>query len=166
MNDITDTIILRKPDIQDGNAIYTLIKSSPPLDLNSPYCYLLICRHFSETSVLAETGNGISGFISAYIPPSNPDTLFVWQVAVHERSRKQGLATMMLSRILARPGLARIQYIETTVTPSNRASETLFRRYARKLGTSCTESVCFPAGLFGSGPHEEEVLFRIGPLKK
>jgi len=166
LNDITGTINLRIPDIHDGSTIHNLIKSSPPLDCNSLYCYLLICRDFRKTSVLAETDNNIAGFISAYIPPEKPDTLFVWQVAVHERARKLGLATMMLDEIIARPGLENIAYIETTVTPSNGASETLFRRYAEKHNTSCIESVCFPAELFGSGSHEEEVLFRIGPLKK
>jgi L-2,4-diaminobutyric acid acetyltransferase len=158
-------ITMRKPTTRDGSSIYNLIQSSPPLDLNSLYCYLLICLHFGDTSVIAENDNGIAGFISAYIPPARSDTLFIWQVAVHEHARNSGLATAMIGHILARPETGSIAFIETTVTPSNAASESLFRHVAKKHNTSCRTSTCFPAMLFGAGSHEEEVLFRIGPLK-
>ncbi len=157
---------MRKPTPRDGSSIYNLIKSSPPLDLNSLYCYLLISLHFGDTSVIAENDNGIAGFISAYIPPSRNDTLFIWQVAVHENARKCGLATKMIGHILARPETGPVAYIETTVTPSNTASESLFRHVAEKHNAPCRTTVCFPAMMFGSGSHEEEVLFTIGPLNK
>jgi hypothetical protein len=78
------THTMRLPTRKDGAAIHHLISECPPLDLNSLYAYLLLGEHFSDTCVLAESAGGrINGFISAYVIPTRPDVLFVWQVAVH-----------------------------------------------------------------------------------
>src|SRR5699024_6622856 len=83
--------VLRQPTRHDGYAIQQLISQCPPLDLNSVYTYLLLGEHFTRTCVVAEAAEGIDGFISAYVHPQQSDTLFVWQVAVHERARGLGL---------------------------------------------------------------------------
>jgi L-2,4-diaminobutyric acid acetyltransferase len=58
-----------------------LVKRSPPLDLNSPYCYLLLCDHFSESLHTGPTSL-TGGWLYLRIPSSGEtDTLFVWQVA-------------------------------------------------------------------------------------
>ena len=159
-----ETIIFRKPELKDGDAIYRLIKSSRPLDLNSRYSYLLLCSHFGETCIVAESDSAIVGFISAYIHPGQADTLFVLQVAVSSKVRNRGIATSILKKLLERPNLNAVSYIETTVTPSNRPSISFFRSFAEMLGTACIESVYFPEYLFGGNGHEEEILFRIGPI--
>src|SRR5690606_41246864 len=84
---------LRVPRATDGYALNQLVKRCPPLDTNSVYCNLLQCTDFSATSIAAEHTDGeLVGFISGYCPPSRPDTLFIWQVAVDDRMRGQGLA--------------------------------------------------------------------------
>ena len=85
----------------DGFDVHNLIASCPPLDRNSMYCNLLQCQHFSNTSVIAldEYSQEVLGFISAYIKPSDSDTLFVWQVAVSEKARGKGLAKQMLLKM-------------------------------------------------------------------
>jgi L-2,4-diaminobutyric acid acetyltransferase len=135
------------------------------LEPNSCYAYLLLCHHFHDTCVVAEGREGLLGFLSAYLPPGRPDTVFCWQVAVHPdaRGRKWGLE--MLRELLRRPGLARVAYLEATVGPSNLASAGLFRALARSLEAPCEESVLFDRNLFGRDAHEDERLFRIGPLK-
>lgn len=155
---------LRSPQREDGAAIHALIQASPPLDLNSVYAYLLLCEHHADTCVMAERDGALDGFISAYVPPGRDDTLFVWQVAVHERTRGHGLGGQMLSHLLARPALAGIRYVETTVGPDNQASRRMFAGLARRLGTSVAESPLFPASLFGGQGHEDEELLRIGPF--
>ena len=77
-----EEILFRPPVIGDGTAIYELIRQSPPLDLNSRYLYLLLCDHFSESCIIAESESRTVGFISAYGHPKKQETLFVWQVAV------------------------------------------------------------------------------------
>jgi L-2,4-diaminobutyric acid acetyltransferase len=49
------------------------------------------------------------------------------------------------------------------VTPSNVASETLFRRFGARHGAPVATDELFAEELFPPG-HEAEVRFRIGPL--
>jgi L-2,4-diaminobutyric acid acetyltransferase len=158
-------IALRSPRAEDGAAVYQLIANCPPLDTNSMYCNLLQCAHFSATSVAAEADGEIVGFISGYIQPDKPDTLFIWQVAVGEKARGQGLAGRMLKEILARPACEEVRFIETTITPDNQASWALFESLTKKLNTELNRSVMFDRQQHFAGQHETEMLARIGPVK-
>lgn len=157
-------INLRAPAAEDGAAVYELIAQCPPLDTNSMYCNLLQCTHFSATSVAAELNDDIVGFISGYIQPDQPDTLFIWQVAVGEKARGQGLAGRMLKDILARTACDEVKFIETTITPDNRASWALFESLAKKLDAELNHSVMFDRQQHFAGQHETEMLVRIGPI--
>ncbi|MHC5068213.1 MAG: GNAT family N-acetyltransferase, partial [Planctomycetota bacterium] len=53
-------------------------------------------RHFAHTSVVASVGPDLIGAVTAYRVPDDPTTLFVWQVAVSDAARGQGLAGRML----------------------------------------------------------------------
>jgi len=157
--------VLRLPNKADASAIHKLIEQCPPLDLNSIYTYLLLSEHFRQTCVLSDGPQGPDGFISAYIPPGKPDVLFIWQVAVHERARGRSLGRRMLLDLLARPQLAEIRYIETTVGPDNAASRGMFAGLARRLQADVSESAFFDSHLFGDAGHDDERLIRIGPLR-
>lgn len=157
---------LRAPTPADGAALHDLIRRSPPLDLNSCYAYLLHGLHFAETCVLAETSAGIAAWISAYLPPGRPDTLFVWQVAVDPAHRGQGLARTLLLHLLQRPACAGVHWLETTVSPGNAPSCRLFQGLARELGVACHITDLFSAADFGAHHHEAEQLFRIGPITR
>jgi L-2,4-diaminobutyric acid acetyltransferase len=114
--------------------------------------------------VVAEEGGELLGAVIGFRPPDAPDTLFVWQIMVAERGRNRGLGRRMLlwlARHNAAPG---VRYLAATVTPSNQASQRMFRGFARAVGAACEESLLFPAALFPGGGHEEERLFRIGPF--
>ncbi|MGO3742168.1 diaminobutyrate acetyltransferase [Kerstersia sp.] len=156
--------VLDTPVAADGAAIHALIAASPPLDLNSVYAYLLLCEHFSATSVVARRGAEIDGFVSAYLPPGREDTIFIWQVAVHERARGAGLAQQMLKHLLARPALKWVRYLETTIGPDNHASRRTFAALGEALGAPCTERPLFDVTLFGGASHEDERLLRFGPF--
>lgn len=158
-------ITLRPPVAEDGAAVFKLIAQCPPLDTNSMYCNLLQCSHFSATSVAAECRGEIVGFISGYVQQDNPDTLFIWQVAVSEKARGQGLASRMLQNILSRQVKDSIRYIETTITPDNRASWALFKRLAKALDAELNDSVMFERQQHFAGQHETEMLARIGPIR-
>jgi L-2,4-diaminobutyric acid acetyltransferase len=86
-------VLLRKPDATDGIRVADLVAICPPLNRNSLYCNLLQCTDFSDTCILAEKNGKAVGWISGYRPPNEPATLFIWQVAVHERARGLGLAS-------------------------------------------------------------------------
>lgn len=130
------------------------------------------CEIFSGTSIVALEEEGQKepvGFVSGFIHPDNPDTLFIWQVAVHESQRGQGLATKMLYELLDRNTCEDIQYIEATVSPSNIPSQNLFLGLARKFHTDYQVSDYFETEHFpedGSEEHEAEWLYKIGPFNK
>ncbi len=157
-------IVFRKPKVEDGYSIYKLVKNSKPLDLNSTYNYILLCDHFKDTCVVFVEDSEIVGFVSGYIIPNKVDTLFIWQVAVSSKMRGKGIAKSMLKEILNREELKNIKYIHTTITPSNKSSQGLFKSFAKDMNTNCEISDYFSKELFGKD-HEEERLFRIGPIK-
>jgi len=154
----------REPVADDGPGIYALVERSKPLDLNSRYCYLILCEHFSSTCVVVEREGTVAAFMTAYILPEQRDTLFVWQIAVDAEMRGQGLAKKMLRHLLSRPVLKGIRYIEATVNPSNDASRALFHSLARDCSVEVTETLLFGSELFGAGDHEQENLIRVGPI--
>lgn len=104
------------------------------------------------------------GFILGYRMPERPESVFVWQVTSSPAARGRGLATEMMGDLLLRHAERGGTFLEATVTPSNTASQRLFRGVARRLGVPCEESLEFPRELFPGDDHEEEVLFRIGPF--
>lgn len=155
---------MREPNLADGAAVWELIKNTKILDVNSSYSYLLWCSHFNETSVVIEADDKIIGFVSGFIKPTDKQRLFIWQVAVAEAGRGQGLATKMLHHLLEREGLEDIHYIETTISPSNIPSQRLFQSLARDLKTNIHVSDCFTSEDFPEEGHEDEQLHEIGPF--
>lgn len=155
--------LLREPRKTDGAAIHRLVRACPPLDLNSPYAYLLLCTHHAATCVVAGQAAEPAGFVSAYRPPAQADTVFIWQVAVAPVARGKGLALQMLEHLLARPALAGCRWLETTVTPSNAASRRVFESLATRLNAQCAERTFFSKEDFQDPHHEPEMLIRIGP---
>jgi L-2,4-diaminobutyric acid acetyltransferase len=159
-------LVLRAPAITDAADIWRLARDSGSLDLNSPYAYLLVCSDFAATSVVAEDESGLAGYVAGYRPPADPACAFVWQVAVAERARGQGLGRRLLTATLGRPGNAGSRCLTATVTPDNEASLRLFRGLAGALGVPCEEHERFPLDVFPpeAGAHRPEVELRIGPL--
>ncbi|RYG71581.1 diaminobutyrate acetyltransferase [Lentibacillus lipolyticus] len=156
----------RKPTKDDGAGVWELVRDTGVLDLNSSYSYLMWCEIFSDTSIVVEREEEIVGFISGFIHPDQPDTLFIWQVAVDESERGQGLATRMLYHLLKREVCEDVHSVEATVSPSNSASQQLFIGLAKKMLTKCVIHDYFTSGDFPGEGHEDEQLFKIGPIKK
>lgn len=167
MSEPADAIACRPPRTEDGGALWQLARDSERLDANSPYYYLLFCKRFASTSVVAEevAVGRVVGFITGLFWPDDARTLFVWQVGVDSSARGRGVASRMLDALLAAEGCRGATHLETTVTPSNAPSLALFRSLARRRGADCEESVFFRAEHFPSeAVHEPEMLLRIGPL--
>jgi L-2,4-diaminobutyric acid acetyltransferase len=157
-------IRLRKPTATDGVGIWELIAECPPLDRNSIYCNLLQCTDFADTCIVAERDGEALGWISAYRPPEECSTLFVWQVAVHEKARGYGLAGRMLQGLMKRPACAGVSYLKTTITPDNEGSHALFRSFAERCDAPLAESTGFEKQTHFGGLHDSERLITIGPI--
>jgi L-2,4-diaminobutyric acid acetyltransferase len=152
------------PRASDGPRISRLIDASPPLDVNSAYCNLLQCTDFADTCVVAERDGDLLGWVSAYRPPAAPDHLFVWQVAVAEAARGEGLAGKMLDALLERPLAAGATTLVTTITDDNAASWSLFEAFARRHGATLRRSPRFEREAHFAGAHDTEWEVRIVPV--
>ncbi|WP_125078472.1 diaminobutyrate acetyltransferase [Mycobacterium sp. P7213] len=179
----TDHVRLRTPTVADGQALWQMAVDSAALDVNSPYAYLLWCRDFASTSVVAEVEgeaggsarldagepklgppHKLGGFVTGYRRPEDPQTLMVWQVAVNAAHRGAGLAGRMLDHLASTQVTRGVTHLETSITPDNEASRRLFGAFARRWDAPLECSVLFGADLFAES-HLAEELFRIGPLR-
>ncbi|MBB6454505.1 L-2,4-diaminobutyric acid acetyltransferase [Salirhabdus euzebyi] len=145
--------------------MWELVNNST-LDQNSAYKYIMMCEYFTETCVVAKEDDKVVGFVTAFIPPERQDVVFVWQIGVDSSQRGKGVASKLLDELINREACDNVRFVEATVTPSNQASQSLFRRLARDHHTNCEVSECFAKELFPSDEHEAELCFRIGPFKK
>jgi diaminobutyrate acetyltransferase len=153
---------MRHPTVDDGAALWRIARDSKTLDLNASYAYLLWCRDFAATSLVATVGGRPAGFVTGYRRPDEPDTLMVWQVAVDEGHRGRGIASRMLDALV--DGLDRpVSALETTITADNHASIRLFCGFAESRGAGVVREPVFDRDRFPD-EHATELLFRIGPL--
>nr|WP_285758791.1 diaminobutyrate acetyltransferase [Nocardiopsis ansamitocini] len=158
---------LVSPSLDDGRHVWRLARAAG-LDVNSPYAYVLWCRDFAATSVVAHDDSGVlRGFVTGYTRPDQPDTYFLWQVAVDPGFRGRRLARRMLDHVGGRLPSLGIRYLEATVTADNAASRALFASFARTHGADLAWTPLFERAHFPDDtgePHEPEELVRIGPL--
>lgn len=158
--------VFSHPEVEDAPWIWRLVRETGVLDPNSCYLYLLLCRDFADSCLVARrtTDRALAGFVTAYRPPQRSDVLFVWQIGVSTASRRCGLARRMLGELLARCDEPPVKFIEATVAPSNTASRRLFESLARDLQAPLNDAAGFDATDFRFGNHESEPSIRIGPI--
>lgn len=156
-------VLLDSPTVEDGAAIWRIARDSGKLDLNSSYAYLLWCRDFAGTSVVAREAGEVVGFVIGYCRQEAPEVLVVWQVAVDASQRGMGLAGKLLDELVGRATAQGVRYLETTVTPDNAPSLALFTSFAERWATGMGDAEVFAANDFPD-EHEPERLYRIGPL--
>ena len=158
---------LRNPTIDDAPAIHQLVRDSPPLDLHARYAYLLLCHHFADTCLVAEEDHRLVAAVTAYRPPKQQDTLFIWQVMVAASHRGKRLASQLLMHLIRQDTCRDIAFVEATVTPSNTASRKLFGRIASETGSSIHWTPLFTSEHLSDADqaHEAEDCVRIGPIR-
>ncbi|WP_425300442.1 diaminobutyrate acetyltransferase [Nocardia wallacei] len=161
--DTSAPAVIRTPRLGDGAPMWRIAVESQVLDANSSYAYLLWCRDFRATSVVAEIGSEIAGFVTGYLRPEAPDTVFVWQVAVDHAFRGRGLGVAMLDQLVDNVAEHGVSMLETTISPDNAASRAMFASLARRRGAQLTRETLFEPQDFPDG-HESEDLYRIAPL--
>lgn len=157
----SDDITYRTPRTEDGSDVWRLIQSCEPLDENSLYCNLLQCDHFGDTCVVAECDGAVVGWVSGYIVPDEPDTVFVWQVAVDASVQGRGVGKAMLNALLEREVCADVRRLKTTITADNEASWALFGSLARRRGGSMKREPYFRKDAHFDGEHATEHMVTI-----
>lgn len=159
-----DAVALRSPKVSDGVRLWEIARDSQVLDLNSSYAYLLWCKDYAETSVVAEVDGRVVGFVTGYLRPELPDVVMVWQVAVDADQRGLGLAGKMLSQLMDRLEPRGITTLHTTISPDNEASVALFTALAERRGMSITKESFFSPADFPDD-HEPEDLYAVAPRR-
>jgi L-2,4-diaminobutyric acid acetyltransferase len=155
---------LRAPTVADGPVLWRIAADSATLDVNPPYAYLLWCRDFAATTVIAHVDHQPAGFLTAYRRPDQPTTLMLWQVAVETTHRGTGIAARMVDHLARRALSDGVTHIELSVAPDNEASQRLFSSFARRWEAPLERSELFGSELFPDH-HATEQLLRIGPLR-
>ncbi|KDN20450.1 2,4-diaminobutyric acid acetyltransferase [Amycolatopsis rifamycinica] len=156
--------MIESPTKSDGAELWRIARDSAKLDLNSPYAYMLWCRDFAGSSVVAREDGRAVGFVIAYRRPDEPEAALVWQVAVDPSQRGKGLAGALLDALYTRLTGEGVRYLETTITPDNEASIRLFGSFAKRWNAAVETSVLFGGEDFPEDGHLPEELYRIGPL--
>ena len=155
---------IRNVKVQDIKEVFKLLRANRPyVGLNSRYTYFLLAKDFSDTCVVAEQEGKIVAFSSGYIPPARQGTFFNWETVVHDACRGYGLQKRL---ILHQIEMTNSKYFEGTLNPSNKVSEKNFVELAELLNTNCEKRVLFDKEDFENDGHEEEVLYRIGPISR
>lgn len=157
-----DQIIIRHPRAEDGLPLYELIKSCPPLDCNTAYCYHLLVRHYPKTCAVAEYDGRLIGALTAYRLPEDPQTLFLWQVAVSKEARGQGIGVKLLDFVSSQN--QDCHTLHTTIGPDNAPSRRLLQKWAESKGADYAYEAFLAVDECGPG-HDAEELLRIGPIK-
>lgn len=148
---------------EDGPAVAALVRQTGVLDPNSTYAYVLLGDRFGEHCLVAEDDGRVAGFVSGFLDPRDPSTLFLWQIGVAPTAQGMGLGARLLRAFAARPAHAGATALETTIAIDNAASEALFRAFAREQGAAFTERGRYPSDLLDG--HTCEIVFRISPLE-
>ncbi|MBT8042350.1 MAG: hypothetical protein KJN98_04215, partial [Pontiella sp.] len=78
----------------------------------------------------------------------------------------KGLASRMLMVLLKQPACRNVDFVETTITPDNGASQALFTKLAETLSTDVRVLPGFDKAHHFQGEHDTEELWRIGPIAK
>ncbi len=113
---------------------------------------------------MAERDGAVVGWVSGYRPPSDPQSFFVWQVAVAPAARGARLARRMIETLLDRPAARGVTHLITTVTAANRPSWALFEGLARTWDVPLAKSALFERETHFAGANDTEWQARIGPL--
>lgn len=157
-----DQMIYRPPTSADARAMRFLAQDSQVLSVNSTYYYALMARHFRDTCLVAESGEGICAYVIGYPPPDEPGTLFVWQVGVARLCQGQGLGKKLLTTLI---DMKKPDFLKATIAPDNQASINLFCSVARQFGARHTfaDSPFFTTEDLAVGEQAEH-LMQIGPF--
>jgi len=152
--------VFREPTAADGQRMWEIARDSGVLDLNSSYAYVLWGAEFAGSSVVVESEGRVVGFVTGFLRPSEPDSIFVWQVGVDADQRGKGLAARMLHALLDRLAERGVVRLRTTISPDNEASQRTFGAVARDRGMTLSSEDYLSADLLGEG-HEPEDLYTI-----
>jgi ribosomal protein S18 acetylase RimI-like enzyme len=82
----------------------------------------LFVDHFHRTSLIAERGGAMAGFLVGFFSPSNPDAAYIHFVGVAPELRGQGLARRLYDEFFAAATRAGCTRVAAITSPANETS--------------------------------------------
>ncbi|GAA1489166.1 diaminobutyrate acetyltransferase [Brachybacterium sacelli] len=153
---------ITSPTRHQGADMWRVARDSGTLDLNTSYAYLLMARDFAGTSRVAVQDGEVVGFVLGYRRPTDPECLFIWQIAVDTSLRGRKVAAQLLDALVS--DLSGVRTLETTITADNAASQRLFASFAERHGADHRIEPLFEESDFPDPGHGAELLHVIGEL--
>ncbi|MCE8027711.1 diaminobutyrate acetyltransferase [Halomonas daqingensis] len=155
--------VFKQPTIHDAKDMYHLACETTQLDRYPEYFYLLWCRDFQETSLIAKKDGDLIGFVIGYIRPDFPSTLLIWQQATQKSVINRGLGVRLLNDLICRCKDRGVDFVEATIDPCNYTAERTLLGISKMHRTSMEKAVIFEQKHF-SVEHHAEMLVKVGPL--
>ncbi|MHC5557734.1 diaminobutyrate acetyltransferase [Kocuria sp. U4B] len=156
-------VVLRHPTVADAGHLWRIAKECHSVDLSVSYAYLLWCRGFARTSLVAEEDGAVVGFVLGHRRPDAPGVLLVWQVAVAARARGRGIAAGLVDGLIDAVELCTA--VETSIRDDDQAMQRLFRSVAGARGAQLVLSPAPGTAALPDG-HDAERLHRITRLRR
>ena len=82
----------------------------------------LFLDHFHTTSLIAERGTAMTGFLVGLYSPSEPEEAYIHYVAVDPSSRRDGLARLLYEEFFDRACRAGRKIVYAVTSPANEGS--------------------------------------------
>jgi ribosomal protein S18 acetylase RimI-like enzyme len=82
----------------------------------------LFLQHFHSTSLVAEQGGDLIGFLIGFVSPSQPAEAYIHYVGIHPGHRRSGLARHLYGHFLSQPSVAKCAWVRAITSPLNAGS--------------------------------------------
>ncbi|AZT99943.1 diaminobutyrate acetyltransferase [Brevibacterium linens] len=153
------------PTLKDAASMWSLVRSTPEVDQNSAYYYMIWCRDFMNTTRVVRHEGEVAAFITGYIQPDAPDTLMIWQQVISPAFRGTGLGICLL-RSVAEPLIksSSIQFVEATVSAVPSPPARTLEKLGALYGAPVASTELFSSSMFPDSDHGPEILVRVGPI--
>ncbi|CNF44223.1 Conserved hypothetical protein (acetyltransferase?) [Mycobacterium tuberculosis] len=118
---VNEQVRLRQAQPHDYDRIISVVDDwwGRPIRSILPRLFL---DHFHRTSLVAEDGDGLAGFLVGFLSPSMPDAAYIHVVGVAPRLRAEGLARRLYQRFFELAAAEHRTKIEAITSPQNRGS--------------------------------------------
>ncbi|HDR14031.1 MAG TPA: GNAT family N-acetyltransferase [Desulfobacteraceae bacterium] len=128
---IPEGIVVRHFEVSDVPEVRKFVSGCPPLEAHTEFTYWVLASYFSNLCFIAETVDGIAGFVSAV---SNRGRCYLWQIGVAPPHRGGPLGKALIAAVVNEAATSGCKCLQFSIDPENRPSTGLFSRFAGHRG--------------------------------
>jgi ribosomal protein S18 acetylase RimI-like enzyme len=129
--EIPDVMVLRNFEVSDVPEVRKFVSGCHPLEVHTEFTYWVLASYFSDLCFVAQTDDGIAGFVSAV---SNGCLCYLWQICVGPTHRGGPLGEALIAAVVGEASKVGCKSLQFSIDPANRPSTGLFSRFAAHRG--------------------------------